>query len=235
MNEGKQRIIVVGGSSGMGLALAQKAQRRGADVVVVGRSRERLARLAESGVRTIAADITREADVEQLFAEVGAFDHLAATAVDAYYGPIRALDLAGARRTIDSKLNAALLLAKHGAGRIRPGGSITFTAGAASERPAPSGSVIAAVNGALEALARALAVELAPLRVNALSPGWVDTPLWDQLAGDQKAERFVQMGRRLPVGRIGRAEEIADAFLFLMDNGFTTGSVLRVDGGHRLM
>ena len=99
----------------------------------------------------------------------------------------------------------------------------------------PSGSIVAAVNGALMSLVRALAVELAPVRVNALSPGWVDTPVWDSIPGGAKEERFAQHARRLPVGCIGAPADIADAALFLMGNGFTTGEVLHVDGGHRLV
>jgi NAD(P)-dependent dehydrogenase (short-subunit alcohol dehydrogenase family) len=95
--------------------------------------------------------------------------------------------------------------------------------------------VVAAVNGALGAFARALALELAPTRVNVVSPGWVDTPVWDRIAGDGKAAAFEQMARRLPVGRVGTPEDLAHAYLFLMENGFTTGVTLHVDGGHALV
>jgi NAD(P)-dependent dehydrogenase (short-subunit alcohol dehydrogenase family) len=155
------------------------------------------------------------------------------TAVHAHYQPIRQLDLAGARRTIDSKLMAALHVAKHA--RIEPGGSIVFTTGIAAVRPGPSGAVVTAVNGAVNALVRALALELAPVRVNALSPGWIDTPLWDAIAGDGREQRFEQHARRLPVGRMGKPADVAHAALFLMGNGFTTGEVLHVDGGHQLV
>jgi NAD(P)-dependent dehydrogenase (short-subunit alcohol dehydrogenase family) len=126
-------------------------------------------------------------------------------------------------------------VAKHAAGWLRPGGSIGFTSGVAAYRPGPGGSMIAAVNGALEALARALALELAPVRVNVVSPGWVDTPIWDVLAGPAKAERLAEMGSRLPAGRVGKPAHIARAFVELMGNGFVTGTVLHVDGGHRLV
>ncbi|WP_041453612.1 SDR family oxidoreductase [Anaeromyxobacter dehalogenans] len=233
-------VVVVGGGSGIGLAVAREALARGAEVVLAGRSRERLARAlgalgAGARARAVAADVRQEDAVVRLFREVPAADHVVATAVVPAYQPIAAFDLEAARAVVDSKLLGALLLAKHGAPRLRPGGSLTFTTGIAADRPMPRGSVIAAVNGALAAFVRAAALELAPLRVNALSPGWVDTEIWDAVAGDGKAATFAAMAERLPARRIGRPEDVAHAAAFLMENGFTTGSVLRVDGGHPLV
>jgi NAD(P)-dependent dehydrogenase (short-subunit alcohol dehydrogenase family) len=230
---------VVGGSSGMGFAVAEALLAAGARVTIAGRSAERLEAAAArlDGVRSFAADVTREADVERLFAETGELDHLVVTAADiaGAYRLISELDVAAARGLVDSKLIAALLLAKHGAPLLAEGGSITFTSGIAAYRPAPKGVMAAAVNAALAGLARALAVELAPLRVNVVSPGWVDTPIWDTLAGAGKAETLAAMAARLPAGRVGRPEDVAQAVLALVGNTFITGTVLHVDGGHRLV
>jgi NAD(P)-dependent dehydrogenase (short-subunit alcohol dehydrogenase family) len=240
MDINNQKVIVVGGSSGMGLAVARAALTRGAEVVMVGRSSERLTQAAAEleaadRVQTIAANATNEEDVSRLFEQAGKFSHLVITAADLAYQPISELDIDSARRSIDSKLTAALLLSKYAATRIDKRGSIIFTAGIAAERPLPTGAVTAAVNGALFSLAYALAIGLAPIRVNAISPGWVDTPLWEKAFGDNKSAMLGQMAQHLPVGRVGRPEEIAHAILFLMENEFTTGTVLRVDGGHRLV
>ncbi|WP_437627131.1 SDR family oxidoreductase [Sorangium sp. So ce1151] len=234
----QQHVVVIGGSSGIGLGVARACLARGASLTLVSRSPEKLAgAAAELGdarrVRTFAADVTQEAEVRSLFDQHPPARHVVVTAVQGHYQPIREMDIAAARRLIDSKLVAALHVAKHA--RIAPGGSLVFTTGIAAVRPGPGGSVVAAVNGALMSLVRALAIELAPVRVNALSPGWVDTPVWDSIAGGAKEQRFAQHARRLPVGRIGAPADIADAALFLMGNGFTTGEVLHVDGGHRLV
>ena len=239
MNLDNKQVVVFGGSSGIGLAIAKAVLDRGARVTIVGRSPERLEQAANglnrAQVRTIAADVSDEQDVRRVFDELGSapVHHVVLTAVEPHYQPVQELDLVRARKTIDSKLMAALHVAKHA--RIESGGSLIFTSGIAAYRPGPGGAVIAAVNGALGALARALALELAPVRVNVLSPGWVDTPVWTQLAGDQKAERLAQQGRRLPVGRVGAPEDLAHAAVFLMENGFTTGEELHVEGGHRLV
>jgi NAD(P)-dependent dehydrogenase (short-subunit alcohol dehydrogenase family) len=242
MDISNRKIIVIGGSSGMGLGIVHAALAKGAEVVIVGRSQERLARVAaelaeKSRVQTVAADVTNEDDVRHLFEVVGHFDHLVVTAAsNLVYQPIRELDLDAARRTIDAKLVAALLLAKHAAAHIDEHGSITFTAGIAAERPLPTAAVVASVNGALFSLAYTLAVALAPVRVNAISPGWIDTPVWDTSAlSANKPTMFEQMSQRLPARRIGRPEDIGHAVLFLMENEFTTGTVLHVDGGHRLV
>ncbi len=237
----RERVVIVGGSSGMGLALAKTLLRDGTQVVVVGRSDTRLvaAKRALDGLGplvTHAADITKEDQVARIFEKYGPVDHIVTTAADieGAYKLLPDLEMSAARRVVESKFIGPLLLAKYGAPRLSPTGSITFTSGIAAYRPAARGSVVASINGALESLAYALAVELGPIRVNVVSPGWVDSPLWDFVAGDQKDETLGAMAKRLPVGRIGEPQDIADAIRFLMRNSFVTGTVLHVDGGHRL-
>jgi NAD(P)-dependent dehydrogenase (short-subunit alcohol dehydrogenase family) len=233
-------VVVAGGSSGIGLAVASAVLAGGGRVTIVGRSRERLVRARErlgngDDVSMVAADIANEADVIRMLDTARDFDHLVATAVDAAYQPITELELDEAQRVLRSKLVGALLLAKHAARRINPGGSLTFTSGIAAYRPSPGGAVVAAVNGALESLARALSIELAPVRVNVVSPGWVDTPVWDAVAGPRKDTVLASMAERLPVGRVGKTTDLAPAYIFLMQSEYTTGSVVHVDGGHRLV
>ncbi len=235
-----KRIIIVGAGSGIGKGIAFAAQEAGAEVVLVGRSREKLNKVAEelprgTNAQVIAADVVNEEDVVRLYNEVDSFDHLVSTVADLAYQPVREFDLTAARRSVDSKLMSSLLLAKHGCARARPDGSLTFLSGIAAYRPMPRGAIVAAINGALASLAYALALELAPLRVNVISPGWVDTPIWDIVAGDKKHDMQTQMANRLPVGRIGRPEDIAQAVLSVMANGYMTGTVVHVDGGQRLV
>ncbi|UCI21919.1 SDR family oxidoreductase [Mesorhizobium sp. B2-1-8] len=242
MHLSNPKILIVGGGSGMGLALARRCLEAGAKVVIAGRGEDRLRQAREAlgnpaALETAIVDITREDQVAALFAGIGGLDHIVSTAADieGAYRLLPELDLEAARRVVDSKLFGPLLLAKHGAPGLAVTGSITFVSGIAAYRPAARGSVVAAVNAALEGLVRALAIELAPVRVNAVSPGWVDTGIWAQVAGDRKAETLAAMAERLPVGRIGQPEDIADAIFFLMGNGFTTGTTLHVEGGHRLV
>jgi NAD(P)-dependent dehydrogenase (short-subunit alcohol dehydrogenase family) len=237
-----ERVFIAGGSSGMGLALARLLLNDGAQVTIAGRSQERLelARGELGGpdsLHTAVLDITQEQQVAAFFAASGPFDHIVTTAADigGAYRLLPDLDIGAARNVIDSKLIGPLLLAKYGAPALSAEGSITFTSGIAAYRPQPKGSVVAAVNGALASLACALAVELGPIRVNVVSPGWVDTPIWASVAGDAKAATLDAMAERLPVGRIGRPDDIADAIRFLMRGSFITGTVLHVEGGHRLV
>lgn len=224
----------------MGLALAQRLQSAGSAIIIAGRSAERLAHARQAlggGVRTAQVDIGDEDSVQALFAEAGMLDHIVVTAADirGAYELLPDLDISAIRRAVDSKVIGPLLVAKHGAPRLAPQGSLTYTSGIAAYRPAPRGTVVAAINGALASLAYALAVELAPVRANVVSPGWTDTPIWDTIAGDARAARLDAMARRLPAGRVGTADDIADAIDFLMHNGFTTGTLLHVDGGHRFV
>ncbi|MBN9443059.1 SDR family oxidoreductase [Bosea sp. (in: a-proteobacteria)] len=236
------KLLIAGGSSGMGLALARLSLGLGAQVVLVGRDEAKLARAGtmlggRGRLELLTADITCEDAVAKLFETVGDLDHIVCTAADirGAYELLPALDLQAARQAMESKVFGPMLLAKHGAPRLRPSGSITLTSGIAAYRPMPRGTVVAAINAALEGLVRALAVELAPIRVNAVSPGWVDTPIWEFVAGDRKDAMLAGMAERLPVGRVGRPEDIAQAIAFLVGNGFTTGTVLHVEGGHRLV
>ncbi|GAB3912024.1 SDR family oxidoreductase [Kibdelosporangium lantanae] len=228
--------IVVGGASGMGLALARKLLTEGMAVTIVGRSADRLAVAAAElpgDVRAVPADISREEDVAGLFAQVDRVDHVVVTAADAtgVYGRTADLATATARAVVDTKLLGAWLVGKYAAGRVT--GSITYTSGINAYRPNGSNTIMAAANGALASLAYGLAVELAPVRVNVVSPGWVDTPIWDQLGMDRRAA-FADLAGRLPARRIGTPDDIAQAFVSVIGNGFITGTVLHVDGGHRL-
>jgi NAD(P)-dependent dehydrogenase (short-subunit alcohol dehydrogenase family) len=237
-----QRILVVGGSSGMGLALCEQLLKRRCDVLMAGRSQSKLEaardQLRGAGMpRLLAVDATHEDDVLRLFDASGPLDHLVCTAADlrGAYELLQQLELTALDRAIRSKVIAPILLAKHGARRLSAQGSITLTAGIAAYRPRPKGVAVAAVNAALVGAVRAMAVELAPIRVNAISPGWVRTPIWRDVAGDDSERLLASMAERLPVGRVGAAQDIADAIVFLLGNGYTTGTVLHVDGGHRLV
>ncbi|MBX3618855.1 MAG: SDR family oxidoreductase [Rhizobacter sp.] len=237
-----QHVVVVGGSSGMGLALAQTLLTRGARVALVGRSRDKLdaarAHLAACGSpRLLQADVTDEEAVRELFDDIGPLDHLVCTAADlgGAYVMLGSLERDALDRAMQSKVVAPILLAKHAAPRLSPHGSITFTSGIAAYRPRPKGVVVATINAALEGMVRAMAVELAPLRVNAVSPGWVRTPIWRDVAGSDTEPMLAAMAQRLPVGRIGAPDDVARAMLYLMGSGYTTGTVLHIDGGHRLV
>jgi NAD(P)-dependent dehydrogenase (short-subunit alcohol dehydrogenase family) len=234
-------IMVIGGSSGIGLGVAQVGLRSGAGVTIVGRSEERLREASTTlgspdRLRTVSADVTDEDQVSALFASAGALDHVIVTAADiSAYQPVRDLNLAAARATIESKLIAALLVAKHAAPVLPDNGSITFTGGIATDRPAPGGTVVAAVNSAMSGLARGLALELAPIRVNVIAPGWVLTPVWDTVAGANKHGILDGMAARLPAGRIGSPEDIGETALFLTRAPHLTAAVVPVDGGQRLV
>ena len=237
-----KKVVIVGGSSGIGLGVAEAALRKGAQVFIVGRSTEKL-RAAEhtlgkeSGAIALAADMTREVDIIRLFREVGAFDHLVVTAGSPPTNyPIGDSDMEAVRAFVDNKLVGAVMLAKHAVGGLTAGGSMTFTSGINKDRPpVPGGSVVAAIAGSFGYFARALALELAPTRVNVVSPGWIDTPMWDELVGEAKSGFFEQMTARLPAGRIPTPLDVASAYVFLMESEFTTGETIRIDGGQNLI
>lgn len=226
-------VVVIGGSSGMGLAVAVKASRAGARVVIASRDRHKL----ESAARQIGGDVhrqvvdtTEERQVVDLFDRLGTVDHLVVPGSTVKTGPLRELPLADAQSTMQSKFWGPYLCAKHA--RIRPDGSITFFSGILSRRPGMNDAVLAAVNAAVEAMGRALAKDLAPVRVNVISPGMTaGTGAYLAMPAADRERMFAAIAGRLPVGRVGRPEDIADAALMLMTNGFITGAVLDVDGG----
>lgn len=236
-----RKVIVVGGSSGIGLGVAEAALKSGAQVVIAGRSPERLQAAertlgAAGRVTGLVADMTNEADVARMFGAVGAFDHLVATAgILPADDPIGSTDVDGVRRLVDNKLVGAVMLAKYAVHTLTPGGSMTFTSGINKDRPpVPGGAVVSAIAGSFGYFARALALELGPTRVNVVSPGWVDSPMWD-VVGDAKSGFFAEMAARLPSRRIATPVDVAAAYIYLMESDFTTGETLHVDGGQRLL
>ena len=233
-----KRIVVLGGSSGIGLATAQAAAKEGAAVVIVS---SRQARVDEAvaklpGAEGHAVDLTDAAAVEALFARIGAFDHLVFTAGETLQlGSLATTDLSMARRFFDLRYWGAYLAARHGAGNIRPGGSIVFTSGLAGQRPHAGWALGASICSAMEGLTRALAVELAPIRVNIVCPGVVKTPLWADMTEADRDALYQQMGAKLLVGHVGEPEEVAEAYLYLMRQTYGTGQVIVVDGGGALV
>lgn len=237
-----KKVVIAGGSSGIGLAIARSILSEGGEAILVGRTQARLARAVseldgDERCRSFVCDVANETQVAELADKVGPIDHLVITAPgDLVYKPFEDITLSEARKAIDVKLIGAFLMVKYLRPVLSSMGSIVLTAGINAHIPPGRSSVISAANGALEAFARALAVELGPIRVNVLSPGWVDTPIWSAIADDTvKAQMFQDMADRLPVGRIGSPEDIAQAAMLLLDNAYMTGSVLHVEGGRRLL
>jgi len=230
-----KKVLILGGSSGIGLATARAAADEGAAVVVTSSRKEKVvAAIASIGGRATGevADLADEAQTRALLERVGSIDHLVFTAGESLMlGPIATADLGAARRAFELRVFGAMAAVKHAAARIRAGGSIVLTHGIAGARPQPGFAVAASICGAMDALTRALAVELAPVRVNAVSPGFVRTPLWGNIPETEREAMFRETGRKLLVGRVGEPSEIAEAYVHLMRNSFTTGQTVIVDGG----
>lgn len=180
-------------------------------------------------------DFSEEKSVIEFFGNVDSLDHLVVTASEEHVGPFLELDSNLARRQFDSKYWIQYYAAKYGAPKLADKGSITLFSGAASARPRPGFSALASANGAIEALGRALAVELAPKRVNVISPSIIDTPVHTRLPGDQRANFFDSMAATLPVERIGTPEDVAHSVLYCRSSSYITGTILHVDGGRRLV
>src|SRR3984957_10534785 len=236
--EGK-RIVVLGGSSGIGLAIAQAAGAEGAKVIIASSNQGRVNAALKNlpaDAEGHAADLGSEAAIKALFDRIGDFDHLVYTAADKLQlNRVAETDLAKARKFFELRYWGALAAVKYASQHIRPGGSIVLTSGLAGLRPHPGWALGASVCSAMEGLTRALAVELAPIRVNIVAPGVVVSPLWDDMTKEEREAPYLQMAERLLVRHAGETEEVAQSYLYLMRQTFGTGTVLRVDGGGALV
>ena len=238
MRLSNQTIVVVGGGSGIGLAVAKLAYAEGAVVIILGRSAIKLETAKSSigeNVKAVVTDVMDEAAIAQTLNDIGRFDHLFISAQDASTALLSETTMEKLRPTLDSKIWGALQVVKHSVSRIRTDGSMTFISGLAGRRGYAGFAVAGAANAGIEAVARNLAVELAPIRVNTVCAGVIDTEMLDKVFGEQREAVVKAVAAKLPVKRIGKAEEIADAVLFLMGNGFITGATLLVDGGDALV
>jgi NAD(P)-dependent dehydrogenase (short-subunit alcohol dehydrogenase family) len=232
-----QHIVVVGGSSGIGFAVAAGAAAEGARVTIGSSSAAKVeaatARLGAAG-SGFTVNVTDKADVERAFSSLDPIDHLVFTAGD-WGGPrrgaLKELDLDVAPGLFAVRFWGATAVVKAALGKIAPEGSITLTNGMIAHRPRPGSAVSSAMAGAVEHLARGLAVELAPIRVNCVCPGLIHTEVWNSIPAETREERLKEMTKTQPIPRVGAAEEAAQAYLFLMNCGYATGQVLKVDGG----
>jgi NAD(P)-dependent dehydrogenase (short-subunit alcohol dehydrogenase family) len=225
-----KKIVVVGGSSGIGLATAEIAKRAGADVFIASRNAERLKAAAEKiGATAVATDVTQDDSVVALFRTTGPVDHVVVTAAQLRTGPFKTVAMEDVRATLEGKFWGAWRVAR--AAEIRAGGSLTLVSGFLSIRPRPNSAIVGAANGALESLTRGLALELAPVRVNCVSPGIIDTPIRAAMPEEARRDMLAKTAASLPAGRVGVGEDIALQILSFMANGFATGSIVYIDGG----
>ncbi|MYM28087.1 SDR family oxidoreductase [Duganella sp. CY15W] len=215
-----QTVVVIGGLSGIGKAVAEQAAAAGARVIAAGRR------------SSPQVDIADDASVQRFFAEVGEFDHLVVTS-----GPVIAsvrladLNVADAMAAFNVKFFGQLRAVKFAAPFLRAGGSVTLTSGLLARKAVAGALVKATMNAAVESMAKTLARELAPLRVNVISPGMVETGMWGDMTDAERAAMAQRAGSGLPVGRVGQPSELAQAYLMVMQNGFMTGALVDVDGG----
>ncbi|HEX3915699.1 MAG TPA: SDR family oxidoreductase [Caulobacteraceae bacterium] len=233
-----KRVVVIGGSSGIGYAVAEGALAQGAEVIIGSSQAANVeTSTAKLGNRASghAVNVREEPSVEAFFEAVGAFDHLVFTAGDwamAGLSRPRGLDdLVNAPNAFAVRYWGALAAVKYGAKLIREGGSITLTNGTIAHNPRKGTALSTAMAGSLEFLGRGLAVDLAPIRVNVVCPGGVRTGIWDGIPSETREAQFERMFARQPLPRIGEPAEVAEAYLYLMRAGYTTGQVLVVDGG----
>ena len=231
-----QKVLVIGRGGGIARAVSLVARDAGAQVVVAGRDRERLADAYadEPGVSIEMVDLTDEASIAALGERLEAVDHVVSTASARARGRIADLDRDALRLSFDTKVIGPVMVAKHFAPRMREGGSFVIFSGVAASKIAVGTLAVAITNGAADVLARSLALELAPIRVNAISPGVIDTGAWDAFGEHAKQDYFASISARNPARRIGTTMDIAEGVLFAMTNTFLTGQTLHIDGGEPL-
>jgi NAD(P)-dependent dehydrogenase (short-subunit alcohol dehydrogenase family) len=233
-----QTVVVIGGSSGMGLETARRAREEGAEVILTGRNAEHLKEAAaEVGARDTAAfDVTDPAALDRFFADLpGPIDHLMLTGGGPYYAPLADLDFAEALRTLDAHLLVPLRIGQHAAGKVRDGGTLLFMSGTGVRRPAKGQDIAAFGSAGLRAMVANLALEIAPVRVNLIAAGFVDTPLSARLLGDDLDARRAQLRATLPIGRVVEPADIAALAVHLMINTAVTGATYDIDGGEQLI
>ena len=231
-----QSVLVVGRGSGIARAVTLAARDAGAKVIAAGRDKDSLAAAyaGEPAISTNTVDLTDEASIAALGEQLGSVDHVVSTASARARGRLAELDRNAIRLSFDTKVIGPLMLAKHLAPRMNEGGSFVIFSGVAAAKIAVGTLGVAITNGAADVLARSLALELAPIRVNAISPGVIDTGAWDALGEQGKADYFAGMSTRNPARRIGTADDIANGVLFAMTSTFLTGQTLHIDGGEPL-
>jgi NAD(P)-dependent dehydrogenase (short-subunit alcohol dehydrogenase family) len=231
-----QTVVVIGGSSGIGLETARRARQDGADVIITARDPDRLHRAGlELGAKIAAFDITDAMRLERFFRELpGIVDHVLVSGSGPHYAPFAELDLDEARRDVEAHLWTPLLVARHAVDAVRPGGTLLFIGGTGGRRPA-AGPVLHTLAVGLPALTRSLALELAPVRVNLIAPGFVDTPLSAAILGDQLEARREQLRSTLPIGRVVGPADVAALAVHLMTNTAITGATYDIDGGQQLV
>jgi NAD(P)-dependent dehydrogenase (short-subunit alcohol dehydrogenase family) len=223
------RVVIMGGTSGIGLATAERLAGDGAEVIVTGRDPEKLAAVKDRVAAAEQVDGTSEEELVAFFERTGEFDHLvlAFSPGSVGMGPIRETGLAAVRTAFDGKLFGYLAAIQH----ARVTGSITLVSAASARAALPGTVALAAVNGAIERIVRPLAAELAPVRVNAVSPGVIETPWWSFLPEDQRQNQFAAAAQGIPAGRIGQPDDVARAVSYAIGAAYVTGTILPVDGG----
>jgi NAD(P)-dependent dehydrogenase (short-subunit alcohol dehydrogenase family) len=231
-----QTVVVIGGSSGIGLETARLAREEGADVIITAREPDRLHRAGlEIGASIAAFDATDAPRLERFFRELpGPVDHVLVSGSGPYYAPFAELDFEEARRDVEAHFWRLLQIARNAADAVRPGGTLLLLGGTGGRRPT-AGPVIATLTVGLPAMTKSLALELAPIRVNLIAPGFVDTPLSAAILGDQLDARREQLRRTLPIRRVVSPVDVAALAVHLMTNTAVTGATYDIDGGQQLV
>ncbi len=232
-----QTLVVIGGSAGIGLETARRARAEGAKLILTGRNPERLQRAASEldALSTAAFDATDPALLERFFRDLPTIDHVMVTAGRPYYGRLIDMDFTQVRSLLGSHLLLALHVARNAANKVRPGGTLLFMGGTEGRRPAIGLSITSAVTAALPALTASLALEIAPVRVNLIAAGFVDTPLSAELLGDELENRRNQLRATLPIRRVVGPADVAALAVHIMTNTALTGATYDVDGGQQLV
>jgi NAD(P)-dependent dehydrogenase (short-subunit alcohol dehydrogenase family) len=234
-----KKVVLLGGTSGIGLATAEAAAKAGALVTVVSSNQHKVDEaltILPEGSEGFATDLGNEKQIAQLFEEIGELDHLVFTAGESLkFSDLHGLNIEEAKLSFNLRFWGAIMAAKHAAPLIRTGGSITLTTGALGQKPRKGTVVVAGMASAVDGLTRALAVELAPVRVNAVCSGTVRTNLLSSMSTADREVFFSQVGSKLLTGRVGDPKDLAEAYLYLMRGSFTTGQIIVVDGGSVLV